>query len=90
MDPVVTSEPQYVADFEAILDQLRRAGFTMSAIERETRIDRSSLLNYLTYGATPLHPNGEKLIDFYCQAMSIPRERVPKRRALPSVAHALR
>lgn len=86
----MTSEPRFVTDFGGILDQLRRAGFTMSALERETGIPRPSLVGYLIGGTTPLHPQGEKLIEFWCRAMDTPRERVPQRRWYPSVAESLR
>ena len=81
---------EQVTDFEAILDQLRRSGLTMTAIEHATGINRTTLVQYLVNGVVPLHPSGEKLIAFYCQYTSEPRERVPQRRRLPSVAHSLR
>jgi hypothetical protein len=86
----VTTEPREIADFEGMLDQLRRRGFTMTAIERATTIPRTSLIEYLINGTTPLHPQGERLIAFYCQATDTPRECIPLRRQLPSVAQSLR
>ena len=80
----------YVADFEGMLDALRRAGFTWPAIERETGIPVTTLKDYLLNGATPLHPNGEKLIGFYCRATSTARDDVPTCRKMPSVAQSMR
>ena len=68
------TEPRQVVDFEGMLDQLRRMGFTMAAIERCTEIPRTSLLNYLVNGATPLHPSGERLVEFYCRVTGTERE----------------
>lgn len=86
----MTNEPRIVIDFEGMLDELRRRGFTWPALERETTIPVTTLKDYLLNGATPLHPNGEKLIAFYCQVTSTARTDVPTRRKLPSVAQSLR
>ena len=86
----MNAAPDQVTDFEAILDQLRRSGLTMTAIEHATGINRTTLVQYLVNGVVPLHPSGEKLIAFYCQYTSQLREGVPQRQRLPSAAHALR
>jgi hypothetical protein len=70
-----------VTDFEGILDHLRRAGFTMAAIERYTGIPRTTLIEYRTCGTTPLHENGERLVAFYCMATNTTRAQVPHRAA---------
>jgi lambda repressor-like predicted transcriptional regulator len=86
----MTTEPRYVTDFGGILDQLRRQGFTMTAIERETEIPRTTLIEYLINGTAPSHSNGERLIAFFCQVTSTARESLPTRRWLPSVAQSMR
>lgn len=82
---IVDAGPRLVVDFESIIEGLRRGGFRLATIARETGIARTTLIDYLINGAMPLHANGERLIEFYCRAMLVERRCLPRRRWYPSV-----
>lgn len=63
-------------DWFRILDDLKRQGFSLYALDGLLMIPRSTLIRY-KQGSEPNHMTGEKLIDFWCQAMGNPRELVP-------------
>jgi lambda repressor-like predicted transcriptional regulator len=87
---VATRPEHLVTDFEAMFDQMRRHGWSLVDIARETGVARSTLKQYAIYGTTPSHENGERVIAFWCQMFASTREAAPTKRHLPSAAQALR
>jgi len=73
---------RYVTDWTAILDSLRRLGFTFQQLAQVLRIPKSTLINYRD-GATPRHPEGEVLLSFYLHATLTERGAEPKRLDFP-------
>ncbi|MDO8346378.1 MAG: hypothetical protein Q7S85_00610 [Rugosibacter sp.] len=63
-------------DWFRILDDLKRQGFSLYALEAQVAIPKSTLIGY-KQGAEPNHMTGERLIAFWRQAMGRPRELVP-------------
>lgn len=63
-------------DWFHILDDLKRRGFSLYALEAQIAIPKSTLINY-KQGSEPNHMTGERLIGFWCQAMGRSRELVP-------------
>lgn len=66
-------------DFVAVIEELRKHGHGYHSISRATGLPESTLKNYALTGTTPLHPNGERLVGFWCVAMQLPRELAPCR-----------
>lgn len=71
-------DPRYVTDWEAIIDGLRRRGLTFSQLASATDIPRSSLERYRD-GACPKHPEGERLLGFWCSFTLAHRDDAPVR-----------
>ena len=77
-----------MTDWSAIVNELRRRGFTFPQMALELLIPKSTLIGYRD-GATPRHDDGEVLLAFYLHHTNTDRGNEPKRRAMPS-GHALR
>lgn len=69
-------DPRYVTDWAAIIDGLRRRGMTFSQLAYFTGIPHTTLIRFRD-GATPKHPDGEKLIDFWCYLTCSNRDQAP-------------
>lgn len=63
-------------DWFRILDDLKRLGFSLYALEAQVAIPKSTLIGY-RQGAEPKHLDGEKLIGFWCQVTANERELIP-------------
>lgn len=63
-------------DWFRILDDLKRQGFSLYALEAHIAIPKSTLIGY-KQGAEPNHMTGERLIAFWCQVMGMQRDLVP-------------
>ena len=69
-------DQRYVVNWSAIIDGLRRQGFTFSQLSQCTGIARTTLERYRD-GATPKHPDGETLVTFWCSFTHTERDRLP-------------
>jgi hypothetical protein len=76
-----------VIDWRAVVEGLRRAGLSFQAISMHANLPKSTVIGYRD-GATPKHPDGERLIELWCGTTNHTREQLPKTRAYPSAAHA--
>lgn len=63
-------------DWFHILDDLKRRGFSLYALEAHIGIPKSSLIRYKE-GSEPSHETGEKLIGFWCQVTGSNRDSIP-------------
>lgn len=64
-------------DWFRVMDDLKRLGFSLREIERETGIGLMSLHRYKA-GGTPSFDTGEDLVEFWCTVMNRPPESVPR------------
>jgi hypothetical protein len=79
--PAVTTS-ELVVDFAGMLASLRRIGYGINRIATRAHVSRTAVRNYCV-DTTPLHPQGERLIQAWCELSGSPREAVPMRRPLP-------
>lgn len=75
-----------VVDWPALLDELRKKGFTLDTIADHIGLSQQALSDYRRDVSTPLYAKGEKLVEFWLHATSKPRSEIPRRQALPSAA----
>lgn len=68
--------PPRRVDWFRILDDLKRQGFSLYALEATIAIPKSSLIRYKE-GTEPSHQYGEKLIGFWCQVTGNERTEIP-------------
>lgn len=73
---------RYVTDWAAIVDALRRLGFTFQQLALTVEIPKSTLIDYRN-GTTPRHPEGEALLRFYLHATLTRPGAEPKRIDFP-------
>ncbi|SDI65112.1 hypothetical protein SAMN04487926_12146 [Paraburkholderia steynii] len=78
--------PAQVVDWSRILDDVRRAGYTVSEVAYYTQIPKSTLLGYRNHGAEPRHSAGSKLLRFWAQATYADERQPPLRDPIPSAA----
>lgn len=69
-------DSRYVTDWSSIIEGLRRQGLSFSHLEQCTGIARASLVRYRD-GGTPKHPDGERILGFWCEFMNRQREHAP-------------
>ena len=81
-------DSRYVADFEAMLDALRRRGFTFLALSQQLDVARTSLQEYGDGLVRPKHDVGERIIGLYCGVCAVPRDAIPVTPAVRSAAKA--
>lgn len=79
----MNGDPRYVTDWAAIVDSLRRHGFTFPQLALELLIPKSTLIGYRD-GATPRHDDGEVLLNFYLNVTGTVRGVEPKRIRYPT------
>jgi hypothetical protein len=84
--PGVKIEERTVVDFCQLLLFLRSRGYGIDSIALHTNLSRSAVRNYLTGNTMPLHPHGERLIQFWCHISGHPRDRVPTKPDLTTVS----
>lgn len=66
-------------DFVEILKFLRSRGYGVNTIAMHANVPRSSVRDYCD-GTTPSHPQGERIIRFWCEITGNNRGAVPVRR----------
>lgn len=76
-------------DWFRILDDLKRHGFSLYALEDLVAIPKSTLQGY-RLGSRPRYEDGERLILFWCQVTTKSPEEVPREAVVLSVAQASR
>jgi hypothetical protein len=80
-------QPPLVVDFEAVLDELRRHGFSARAIASHIGVSHVSVLGYRE-GAVPQFNIGERLVALWCGVTNKTVEQLPRMRELPSASKA--
>lgn len=68
-----------IVDFVEILKFLRSRGYGINTIAMYANVSRTSVRDY-GEGTTPLHPQGERIIRFWCEITGNPRDAVPTKR----------
>lgn len=76
-------------NWEAVIWDIRRRGFSPSAIAAEVGIDKAMLYRYCE-GSVPAHDTGERMIVFWMRVTSSAREQVPICQPTLSAASARR
>ncbi|MGX6570438.1 hypothetical protein [Cupriavidus necator] len=71
---------ELVVDWHALLIQLQRAGQSTSKIAAGSNVRRSTFLGWKNGGAQPRHPEGERMIAFWCHITGKSRADLPMRR----------
>ncbi|WP_439671443.1 hypothetical protein [Cupriavidus necator] len=70
---------EMVVDWHALLIQLQRAGQSTSKIAAGSNVRRSTFLGWKNGGAQPRHPEGERMIAFWCRVTGKGRADLPMR-----------
>lgn len=78
-------EAAQIADFEAMIDDLKRRGWSTRTIATEIDVSVSSIVDYRN-GATPQYHVGERIIAAWCGATGNDRTRVPTTRSYPTAS----
>ncbi|KVC52300.1 hypothetical protein [Burkholderia stagnalis] len=71
--------PESCVNWNEVFVQLRRAGYSVLDIEHFTGIRHSTFMGWKNGGAQPNHPNGERMIAFWSQALAMSRDMLPMR-----------
>jgi ribosome-binding protein aMBF1 (putative translation factor) len=72
------AKPEQVVDFEAVMLELRRHGFSQRSIAHQVKAPESTVKSY-AYGTTsPTFDVGERLISFWCATTNRTREELPR------------
>jgi len=84
----VTLAERVTVDFVEILRFLRSRGYGINTIAMYVSVSRTSVRDY-GKGATPSHPQGERIIKFWCEITGNSRDVVPTKRegATLTVSH---
>ncbi|KVF08978.1 MULTISPECIES: hypothetical protein [Burkholderia] len=83
-------EPAVSVDWFRVLEDVRRADFTLAEIAQYTRIPRTTLLGYRNLGAEPKHYAGQTLLKLWAQVTGRQPDEAPTLQRMPSVSAALR
>lgn len=67
-------------DWFRVIVHLRQHGQSMAQVAREIGVPRQTIHGWAVYEATPLHDNGEALIDHWARVTGNSRSDVPRRR----------
>jgi hypothetical protein len=77
-------QPNFVVDWEALLEQLRDLEVRTGTISEATGIAVSTIREYRLGMKTPLHAKGEAIIRFWCSTTGRDRKDLPMTQAMPS------
>ena len=83
-------EPARAVDWFRVLEDVRRADFTLAEIAQYTQIPRTTLLGYRNLGAEPKHYAGVTLLKLWAQVTGNAPDEAPTVQRMPSVSDALR
>lgn len=83
-------EPAQNVDWFRVLEDVRRADFTLAEIAQFTRIPRTTLLGYRNLGAEPKHYAGVTLLKLWAQVTGREPDDAPTVQRMPSVSDILR
>ncbi len=87
---MATVEPVRVVDWFRVLEDVRRADFTLAEIAQYTRIPRTTLLGYRNLGAEPKHWAGVTLLALWSQVTGRAAGEAPTTERMPTVSDILR
>ncbi|WP_070106306.1 hypothetical protein [Burkholderia plantarii] len=87
---MATVEPVRVVDWFRVLEDVRRADYTLAEIAQYTRIPRTTLLGYRNLGAEPKHWAGVTLLKLWSQVTGNTAADAPTIERLPTVSDILR
>ncbi|HIC7209396.1 hypothetical protein [Burkholderia stabilis] len=83
-------EPARAVDWFRVLEDVRRADFTLAEIAQYTHIPRTTLLGYRNLGAEPKHYAGVTLLKLWAQVTGKVPDEAPTLQRMPSVSESLR
>ncbi|EKS9800310.1 MULTISPECIES: hypothetical protein [Burkholderia] len=83
-------EPARAVDWFRVLEDVRRADFTLAEIAQYTQIPRTTLLGYRNLGAEPKHYAGVTLLKLWAQVTGNAPDDAPTVQRMPSVSESLR
>ncbi|MGX5880091.1 hypothetical protein MJS38_06445, partial [Burkholderia gladioli] len=87
---MATVEPVRVVDWFHVLEDVRRADFTLAQIAQYTCIPRTTLLGYRNLGAEPKHWAGVRLLTLWTQVTGRAAAEAPTIERMPTVSDILR
>jgi hypothetical protein len=64
-------------DWPLLLEELRLTKLSFREIAKVVEVSHVALINYSAMTSSPLHANGERLIEFWCQRTGKVRQQVP-------------
>ncbi|OXJ16000.1 hypothetical protein [Burkholderia sp. HI2500] len=83
-------EPAQSVDWFRVLEDVRRADFTLAEIAQYTQIPRTTLLGYRNLGAEPKHYAGVTLLKLWAQVTGNAPDQAPTVQRMPTVSDILR
>ena len=83
-------EPARAVDWFRVLEDVRRADYTLAEIAQYTQIPRTTLLGYRNLGAEPKHYAGVTLLKLWAQVTDRQPDEAPTVQRMPSVSESLR
>ncbi|MBJ9594313.1 hypothetical protein BLA50215_07041 [Burkholderia lata] len=83
-------EPAQNVDWFRVLEDVRRADFTLAEIAQYTQIPRTTLLGYRNLGAEPKHYAGVTLLKLWAQVTGNAPDQAPTVQRMPTVSDILR
>ena len=83
-------EPARAVDWFRVLEDVRRADFTLAEIAQFTQIPRTTLLGYRNLGAEPKHYAGVTLLKLWAQVTGNAPDQAPTVQRMPTVSESLR
>ena len=83
-------EPARAVDWFRVLEDVRRADFTLAEIAQFTQIPRTTLLGYRNLGAEPKHYAGVTLLKLWAQVTGNAPDQAPTVQRMPTVSASLR
>lgn len=78
-----------VVDWKEVFLQLQREGWSTHEIAHFTGISKSTFMGWKNDDAQPRHPEGERMIAFWSQALAKHREQLPMKPMPMSAAKVL-
>jgi hypothetical protein len=64
-------------DWFRTLAELQGKGYNVATVAAAIDVPRSTVMGWRLQDAEPRHADGERLVNFWCQVMQLPREALP-------------
>lgn len=69
--------PVQRVDWFQVLMDLKRAGLSSAAVAAMVVVSKSTVIGWKNLGAEPKHVEGERLVELWCRATGLTRDKLP-------------